>query len=129
MPIWAYIYCAFIILAGIGTIYMNHRKAVYYVSGEIVSVLFSISFFLFHYEILSRPPSIYIPVLFVAYILYWEVWENRYNYTLKTLVGKASGELSPAQIRQYIALVSILGIALLSPFLYVVAMVIYSYVT
>ena len=128
MPIWAYIYCVLIVIAGVGAIYLNRKKPWYYMPGEILSVLFSISFFLFYYEVVSRPSFMIIPVLLLVYILFWELWVNRHHYALVAQFGEETKTLSPAEIKRFKRMQVILMTMVLSPLLYVMAMLFYAYV-
>jgi len=165
MPIWAYVYCSLILLAGIGTLLTYTGKPVYYVPGEILSVLISISFFLFYYDVLPKPPLFDITVLLVVYLIYWEAWENRhlykfdpdsdeinnnyqyyeryddydqyedivnydYNSDYEDYVDYENDDVLPTHSNKFtFILYAVTYITFLSPLLYVITMVLYSYAT
>jgi len=126
MPVWAYLYCALIVLAGAATIYLNSEEAKYYIPGEILSVIFCLSFFFFYYGVIPKPSNIAIPLLFLVYIVYWEAWENRHHYSLEYFTDE--DEELDDEAKQYIFKFMLIFILLfIAPFLYVVCSFLFSY--
>jgi hypothetical protein len=78
MPFWAIFYCGMIAVSAFFTISVFSKRGAYYIPGQLLSSIFSILMFVFHYDIfIHRPQSVLIIVVMLVYILYWECWENR----------------------------------------------------
>ena len=135
MPFWAIVYCLMILLSGIIVIFIHKQRPVYYIAGQILSSLLGVLIFVFYYEsFFTRPQSLVIIVLMVAYIFYWELWENRYLFPKIQSQGQISSdtEQNNAQFQvtltKKIFIVFWIGtIAIFLPFLYVAIRLIVSY--
>ncbi len=119
MPTWAYIYCGLIIVSGLFSVFCNRSKASYYIPGELLSVVIAISFFLIYYHVISRPTNVFIPILMIAYMVYWELWENKHQY------------LSPEQSADVqeppLSFMIVFSLVFISPLLLIILKVIGSY--
>jgi len=129
MPIWAYVYCTFILLAGIGTAILNSHRSKYYLPGEILSVISCISFFLFHYEKLEKPSSLLVPLALAAYVVYWEGWENRHHYFSGIPKKEPGRSLYLKRKKGEFITIGIFVVIVSTPLLFVATEVISSYVT
>jgi len=135
MPFWAIVYCLMILLSGIIVIFIRKQRPVYYIAGQILSSLLSVLIFIFYFEsFFSRPQSLVIIILMVTYIIYWELWENRYLFPKIQTQGEISSdtEQNNAQFQFTVTKKSIIvfwigTIAIFLPFLYVVIRLIVSY--
>ena len=135
MPFWAIVYCLMILLSGIIVIFIHKQRPIYYIAGQILSSLLGVLIFVFYYEsFFTRPQSLVIIVLMVAYIFYWELWENRYLFPKIQSQGQISSdtEQNNAQFQFTVTkksfIVFLIGtIAIFLPFLYVVIRLIVSY--
>ena len=135
MPFWAIVYCLIILLSGIIVIFIRKQRPVYYIAGQILSSLLSILIFVFYFEsFFTRPQSLVIIIIMVAYIFYWELWENRYLLPKIQSQGEISldTEQNNAQFQvtltKKIFIVFWIGtIAIFLPFLYVAIRLIVSY--
>lgn len=79
MPSWAILYCFLILLSDCTILYVYRKRSHYYVLGQIVSFICTISIFLFYYDFyFSKPESVWIILLIIGYIAYWTFWENRF---------------------------------------------------
>ena len=135
MPFWAIVYCLLIILSGIGVVIMYKKRPSYYIPGQVLSSLSGVLMFLFYYgSFVHKPQSFLVILVMFAYILYWELWENRHLFpTLVTEKKNASEEelvffKEPFTMtkKAFIGfLVTILIVSL--PFLYVVTQLMISY--
>ncbi len=72
MPFWAIIYCFLILIGGIGTLWKKENKTIIFIIGEALSVSLSISIFLFYFDAITKPDSVWIVVLMFIYILAFE---------------------------------------------------------
>ena len=135
MPFWAIVYCLMILLSGIIVIFIRKQRPVYYIAGQILSSLLSVLIFIFYFEsFFSRPQSLVIIILMVTYIIYWELWENRYLFPKIQTQGEISSdtEQNNAQFQFTVTKKSIIvfwigTIAIFLPFLYVAIRLIVSY--
>ena len=135
MPFWAIVYCLMILLSGIIVIFIHKQRPIYYIAGQILSSLLGVLIFVFYYEsFFTRPQSLVIIVLMVAYIFYWELWENRYLFPKIQSQGQISSdtEQNNAEFQFTVTkksfIVFLIGtIAIFLPFLYVVIRLIVSY--
>ena len=135
MPFWAIVYCLMILLSGIIVIFIHKQRPVYYIAGQILSSLLSVLIFIFYFEsFFSRPQSLVIIILMVTYIIYWELWENRYLFPKIQTQGEISSdtEQNNAQFQFTVTrksfIVFLIGaIAISLPFLYVVIRLIIFY--
>jgi len=135
MPFWAIVYCLMILLSGIIVIFIHKQRPTYYIAGQILSSLLGVLIFVFYYEsFFTRPQSLVIIVLMVAYIFYWELWENRYLFPKIQSQGQISSdtEQNNAEVQFTVTkksfIVFLIGtIAIFLPFLYVVIRLIVSY--
>ena len=135
MPFWAIVYCLMILLSGIIVIFIHKQRPTYYIAGQILSSLLGVLIFVFYYEsFFTRPQSLVIIVLMVAYIFYWELWENRYLFPKIQSQGQISSdtEQNNAEFQFTVTkksfIVFLIGtIAIFLPFLYVVIRLIVSY--
>ena len=135
MPFWAIVYCLMILLSGIIVIFIHKQRPIYYIAGQILSSLLGVLIFVFYYEsFFTRPQSLVIIVLMVAYIFYWELWENRYLFPKIQSQGQISSdtEQNNAEVQFTVTkksfIVFLIGtIAIFLPFLYVVIRLIVSY--
>ena len=135
MPFWAIVYCLIILLSGIIVIFIHKQRPIYYIAGQILSSLLGVLIFVFYYEsFFTRPQSLVIIVLMVAYIFYWELWENRYLFPKIQSQGQISSdtEQNNAEFQFTVTkksfIVFLIGtIAIFLPFLYVVIRLIVSY--
>ncbi len=135
MPFWAIVYCLMILLSGIIVIFIRKQRPVYYITGQILSSLLSVLIFVFYFEsFFSRPQSLVIIILMVTYIIYWELWENRYLFPKIQTQGEISSdtEQNNAQFQFTVTKKSIIvfwigTIAIFLPFLYVAIRLIVSY--
>ena len=135
MPFWAIVYCLMILLSGIIVIFIRKQRPVYYIAGQILSSLLSVLIFIFYFEsFFSRPQSLVIIILMVTYIIYWELWENRYLFpkiqsqdeiSLDTEKNNAQFQFTVTKKSFIIFLIGTIAIFL--PFLYVVTRLIVSY--
>ena len=135
MPFWAIVYCLLIILSGIGVVVMYKKRPKYYIPGQLLSSLLGVLMFLFYYgSFVHRPQSFLVILVMFAYILYWELWENR--HLLPTLVAEKKNASEEDLVffeepftmtkKAFIGfLVTILIVSL--PFLYVVTQLMISY--
>ncbi len=73
MPIWAPIYLAVLTLSSLYSIKI-FRSIPWFWVGEGLALCSVYAFFLFDYEIVSRPDSLVYVLLIAAYIIYWEYW-------------------------------------------------------
>lgn len=122
MPTWALIYCGLIVLSGFLSVYFNKGKASYYIPGELLSGLFTIGFFLLHFNVINKPSSILIPILMLIYVLYWELWENRHHYLFEARPNQSAEEFKVEQ-----SFVIVFSIIFMIPILLVILKVISSY--
>ncbi len=135
MPFWAIVYCLMILLSGIIVIFIRKQRPVYYITGQILSSLLSVLIFVFYFEsFFTRPQSLVIIILMVTYIIYWELWENRYLFPKIQTQGEISSdtEQNNAQFQFTVTKKSIIvfwigTIAIFLPFLYVAIRLIVSY--
>ncbi len=135
MPFWAIVYCLMILLSGIIVIFIHKQRPTYYITGQILSSLLGVLIFVFYFEsFFTRPQSLVIIVLMVAYIFYWELWENRYLFPKIQSQGQipSDTEQNNAQFQFTVTkksfIVFLIGtIAIFLPFLYVVIRLIVSY--
>ncbi len=135
MPFWAIVYCLMILLSGIIVIFIHKQRPIYYIAGQILSSLLSVLIFIFYFEsFFSRPQSLVIIILMVTYIIYWELWENRYLFPKIQTQGEISSdtEQNNAQFQFTVTKKSIIvfwigTIAIFLPFLYVAIRLIVSY--
>ena len=135
MPFWAIVYCLMILLSGIIVIFIRKQRPVYYIAGQILSSLLSVLIFIFYFEsFFSRPQSLVIIILMVTYIIYWELWENRYLFPKIQTQGEISSdtEQNNAQFQFTVTKKSIIvfwigTITIFLPFLYVAIRLIVSY--
>ena len=135
MPFWAIVYCLMILLSGIIVIFIHKQRPVYYIAGQILSSLLGVLIFVFYYEsFFTRPQSLVIIVLMVAYIFYWELWENRYLFPKIQSQGQipSDTEQNNTEVQFTVTkksfIVFLIGtIAIFLPFLYVVIRLIVSY--
>ena len=135
MPFWAIVYCLMILLSGIIVIFFHKQRPAYYIAGQILSSLLGVLIFVFYYEsFFTRPQSLVIIVLMVTYIIYWELWENRYLFpkiqsqdeiSLDTEKNNAQFQFTVTKKSFIIFLIGTIAIFL--PFLYVVTRLIVSY--
>jgi len=135
MPFWAIVYCLMILLSGIIVIFIHKQRPIYYIAGQILSSLLGVLIFVFYFEsFFARPQSLVIIVLMVTYIIYWELWENRYLFpkiqsqdeiSLDTEQNNAQFQVT---LTKKIFIVFWIGtIAIFLPFLYVAIRLIVSY--
>ena len=135
MPFWAIVYCLMILFSGIIVIFIHKQRPTYYIAGQILSSLLGVLIFVFYYEsFFTRPQSLVIIILMVTYIIYWELWENRYLFPKIQSQGKISSytKQNNAQFQFMVTkksfIVFLIGtIAIFLPFLYVVIRLIVSY--
>ena len=135
MPFWAIVYCLMILLSGIIVIFIHKQRPIYYIAGQILSSLLGVLIFVFYYEsFFTRPQSLVIIILMVAYIFYWELWENRYLFPKIQSQGQipSDTEQNNTEVQFTVTkksfIVFLIGtIAIFLPFLYVVIRLIVSY--
>jgi len=135
MPFWAIVYCLLIILSGIGVVIMYKKRPTYYIPGQVLSSLCGVLMFLFYYgSLIHKPQSFLVILVMFAYILYWELWENRHLFS--TLVAEKKNTFEEELVlfeepfimtkKAFIGfLVTILVVSF--PFLYVVTQLMISY--
>lgn len=122
LPFWAILYCGLILANGILTLFLNPDKTPLYIIAQLLSTLFTISFFFFYYEALDRPDNIMTLLLMLFFILYQEIWAN------KTLYQKMIFENIPSSERIFTLTLIIITMALfLLPFLFIVISLIKNY--
>jgi len=94
MPFWAIVYCLLIILSGIGVVIIYKKRPIYFIPGQVLSSLCGVLMFLFYYDsFVHKPQSFLVILAMFAYILYWELWENRHLFpTLVAEKEKSSEE-------------------------------------
>jgi len=93
MPIWAIGYCGLIVLSCVFALTLYKARPSYYVPGQLLSSVFSVSIFAFYYNAyLPRPESAWVVLAMIAYIFYWELWENRYLFPKVLRPGEAPSE-------------------------------------
>ena len=83
MPIWAYIYCAFIVIGTAFNLFEKNKiKNVYQVSGELLSGLCAVSVFLIAYDLAKFNQSELISTLFFIFTISWAYHAHRHylNY-------------------------------------------------
>ena len=135
MPFWAIVYCLLIILSGIGVVIMYKKRPTYYIPGQVLSSLCGVLMFLFYYgSLVHKPQSFLVILVMFAYILYWELWENRHLFpTLVAEKEKSSEEelvffeepftMTKKAFFGFLATIVIVSL----PFLYVVTQLMISY--
>jgi len=122
LPWWALLYCIILLINGAGTLYIAGKSSPFYILGEMFSTLFAITFFLFYYEVLPRPASVWIPLGMLGWILFQEIWVNRHLYDMISVEG-----LPEEQRRQMLIFIPIIFILFLAPFVWVVLQLFKSY--
>ena len=135
MPFWAIVYCLLIILSGIGVVIMHKKRPIYYIPGQVLSSLCGVLMFLFYYDsFVHKPLSFLVILAMFSYILYWELWENRYLFpTLVAEKEKSSEEElvffeEPFTMTKKAFIGFLVTIVIVSlPFLYVVIQLMISY--
>ena len=129
VPIWVYIYCVVLIVTSMEKIRICKNMYAYYIPGEILSLGFGISIFLFHYEILPKPQSILITSAFVAYIIFWGFWAN-INYYIPNLPTREPGlSIYMRKKKYHFVFGFVLLMVFLSPLFYISTRVLLSYGT
>ncbi len=123
MPIWAILYCTFIVIASLATIRMKRDRPSYYIPGELLSTLCYVMIFFYYFGVSERPDFWVIGVM-LAYILYWELWENRSLY-LEEMATRENHEVSTRTEEMFFTL--LFTLVLLSPLFYVTLRLILSY--
>ena len=135
MPLWAIVYCLLIILSGIGVVIVYKKRPTYYIPGQVLSSLCSVLMFLFYYDsFVHKPQSFLVILVMFAYILYWELWENRHLFPTLVVEKKNASEKELVFFEEPFTmtkkafvgfLITILIVSL--PFLYVVTQLMISY--
>ena len=134
MPFWAIFYCGMIAVSAFLTISVFSKRGAYYIPGQLLSSIFSILMFVFHYDIfIHRPQSVLIIVVMLVYILYWECWENR---KLFPVIANDTDKLSttnfdlseqPKVSKDMFLLMAVFIVAISLPLVYVSVSVVASY--
>jgi len=116
------------------TISVFSKRGAYYIPGQLLSSIFSILMFVFHYDIfIHRPQSVLIIVVMLVYILYWECWENR---KLFPVIANDTDKLSttnfdlseqPKVSKDMFLLMAVFIVAISLPLVYVSVSVVASY--
>ena len=76
MPTWSVIYLGFVLLGGLLGLYQYKDRGIYFIVGEIFSLLFTVMIFLYYYNAYPKPSSVLVPIMMFCYIIYWELIEN-----------------------------------------------------
>ncbi len=116
------LYCVFLLVNGLGTLYIAGNDSPLYIVGQILSTLFAIGFFFFYYGVIPSPPDVRIPAGMLAWILYQEIWANRRLYDLISVEG-----LPQEQRRQLLIFIPMIFILFLAPFVWIVIQVFKAY--
>jgi len=72
MPFWAIVYCFLILIGGIYALREKKNKTIIFIIGEALSVSLSISIFIFYFDVITKPDSVWIVALMLIYILAFE---------------------------------------------------------
>ncbi|MCH9813332.1 MAG: hypothetical protein K0U47_05240 [Epsilonproteobacteria bacterium] len=115
LPLWAIIYCGLIFANGLLTIYLSPNQTKVYIIAQLLSTLFTISFFFFYYHIFERPETLTVLLLMLLFILYQESYANKALYK-KILIDN----IPPAERKVTLYFVGITILFFLFPFFYVV---------
>ena len=93
MPFWAIGYCVMIVLSCVFALTLYKTRPAYYMPGQILSSVFGISLFLFYYGVyIPKPESAWVVLAMIGFLLYWELWENRYLFPKVLRAGEAPSE-------------------------------------
>jgi len=136
MPFWAIVYCLLIILSGIGVAIIYKKRPTYYIPGQVLSTLCGVLMFLFYYDsFIHKPQSVLVVLVMFSYILYWELWENRYLFPTLVAEQKNSSEEELVFFEEPLTMTKkafigflVLIVIVSLPFLYVVTQLIIKYI-
>ncbi len=123
VPFWSIIYLFVLFLSAVFTIVISPNKSPFYILAELVSGLFAIMFFLFHYGVIPYPSHVLTPLLMLGFILFQEIWVNRDLYNMLSLQN-----IPEEEHRTMLLIVPLTTILFLSPFIWVVVQVFRHYV-
>ncbi len=127
MPFWAILYSMLLIAGTYYTIRLSPDKSLRYQLCETASGTFALLFFLFYYEVLPYPHTLFVPLLMLAFILFQEIWVNRALYDLAFSEGSA--DMTEAEQRIMLIVVPLVTILFIAPFVWVVSQVFAHYVS
>ena len=135
MPIWAIGYCVMIVLSCVFALMLYKARPSYYIPGQILSSVCGVMLFVFYFEAyFAKPQSATLILAMIGFMLYWELWENRFLFPKVLREGEAlpapespfSGvpyKVSPKAYICFWAVVSVIAL----PMLFIMAQLMLSY--
>ena len=135
MPLWAIAYCVMIGLSCAFALTLYKTRPSYYIPGQILSSVCGVLIFVFYYEAYFTKPQSWILVLsMIGFLLYWELWENRFLFPKVLREGEAPPEpdspfsgkpfkISPNAYISFWAVVSVIAL----PMFFIMAQLMLSY--